>query len=160
MFNILTRYRGVNQKISPRRKSKRVSPRKIRKSKRVSPRKSKRVSPRKIRKSKRASSRKSKKRKSRIQLNGDHLSKYHDIEPLTIYTQEGCPACIKVKEVCNTNNIKFNILILKDQSEEERKKINNRTNNYSYVPVIFDKHYKFLGGVPELQKIIENKMKK
>ena len=80
-------------------------------------------------------------------------------QPLTIYTDKGCGACTEVKELCDKNNIKYNALELKEQSDDKRKEINKKTNNYRYVPVIFDNEQNFLGGLKELKNII-NKMKK
>ena len=73
-------------------------------------------------------------------------------EPLTIYTQEGCGACIKVKQMCDDNGIKFNAYNRRDHEE----KVLKESNGYNYVPVIFDSHGKFIGGMPELEKLIND----
>ena len=64
---------------------------------------------------------------------------------------EGCGACIYVKKLCNEKGIKFNAFNRKDYEE----KVNKESNGYKYVPAIFDSHGKFIGGTPELEKLIQ-----
>jgi glutaredoxin len=71
-------------------------------------------------------------------------------EPLIIYTKDGCPACIKVKKMCNEKGIKFKTF---NRLDYEDKVIKN-SNNYKYVPAIFDSRGVFIGGTPELEKLI------
>ena len=73
-------------------------------------------------------------------------------QPLTIYTEVGCNACKDVKKLCKNNNIaytEYNRNLYKD-------KVNKMTGNYKYVPVIIDGKGRFIGGKPELEKIIKN----
>jgi len=71
-------------------------------------------------------------------------------EPLIIYTKEGCPACVKVQKMCNEKGIKFKIFNRVDYED----KVNKNSNNYRYVPAIFDSRGIFIGGTPELEKLI------
>lgn len=72
--------------------------------------------------------------------------------PLTIYTRDGCPACKNAIILCKKYNIQYEKLLRSDHE----KKVNELTNNYKYVPVIFDKNFNFIGGYTELKKLLEN----
>ena len=71
-------------------------------------------------------------------------------EPLSIYTQEGCPACKKVKKICKENEISCKFYNRKDHEEY----VSKNSNNYMYVPAIFNREGEFIGGTPELENII------
>ena len=77
------------------------------------------------------------------------LSKVND--PLTIYTDDGCGACQKLKELLSKKGIKFNSYLRKDHEEE----VQELTNGYKYIPVIIDRNKKFIGGFRDIQKILE-----
>ena len=68
-------------------------------------------------------------------------------QPLLIYTKDGCNGCIKAKNICNEKGIKFKTFNRKDYED----KVNKNSNNYKYVPAIFDSKGKFIGGTPELE---------
>jgi len=70
-------------------------------------------------------------------------------QPLLIYTKDGCNGCIKAKNICNEKGIKFKSFNRKDYED----KVNKNSNNYKYVPAIFDSKGKFIGGTPELEKL-------
>jgi glutaredoxin len=70
-------------------------------------------------------------------------------QPLLIYTKDGCNGCIKAKNICNEKGIKFKSFNRKDYED----KVNKNSNNYKYVPAIFDSKGKFIGGTPELERL-------
>ena len=70
--------------------------------------------------------------------------------PVTVYTKEGCPYCIRAIELLKKHNIRYEKF---DRSDNENL-VNKLTNNYKYVPVIIDGNGKFIGGYKELQKIL------
>lgn len=72
--------------------------------------------------------------------------------PLTIYTRDGCPACINTVKLLKKYNIEYKKLKRSDNT----KLVNKITNNYKYVPVIIDRNGKFIGGYQELQQILIN----
>lgn len=78
-------------------------------------------------------------------------NKYGLYEPLTIYTKEGCGACVEAKRICTEKGIKFSSF----KKEDFEEKIKKDTNGYKYVPVIFDSSGKFIGGAIDLKKIVD-----
>ena len=72
------------------------------------------------------------------------------IGPLTVYTANGCGACQKTKDLLKEKGISFNEYLRKEHEEE----INKLTNGYKYVPVIIDENKNFIGGFPEIQKLL------
>ena len=79
------------------------------------------------------------------------------IQPLTIYTSEGCPACVDAKALCKRKGIKFRVLDRRKHSKE----VNERTGNCRYVPNIFNAKKEYIGGNEVLIKLTkETKDKK
>lgn len=71
-------------------------------------------------------------------------------EPLIVYGSEGCDACEDMKDFLNKNNIKYKYYIRKDYDE----KVSRLSNNYKYVPAVFNSKHVFLGGRPEVKKLL------
>ena len=67
----------------------------------------------------------------------------------TIYTQDGCGACIRAKDLLDKRGFKYRSYVRKDHEELVTK----LTNNYEYVPVVFDGD-KFIGGYKDLEKYL------
>jgi len=132
-------YRKSKIKTKPRKSLKRSRPKSKRKSlKRYRP-KSKRKSLKRSRpKSKRKSLKRSKSKTSNVIY--------------TIYTKEGCPYCRNTKDLLKLNKKKFKEIKVTDKNKEIiYKKIDTKTNNYRYFPIIFKKN-KFIGGFSDLDK--------
>jgi len=124
---------------SKRKSLKRSRPKYKRKSLKRSRPKSKRKSLKKSRpKSKRKSLKRSKSKTSTVIY--------------TIYTKEGCPYCKNTKDLLKLNKKKFKEIKVTDKNKEIiYKKIDTKTNNYRYFPIIFKKN-KFIGGFSDLDK--------
>ena len=71
--------------------------------------------------------------------------------PLTVYTDDGCHACQKVKELLQNKGIEFKSYLRKDHEDEVQK----LTNGYKYIPVVIDRNNKFIGGFQDIQKILQ-----
>lgn len=70
----------------------------------------------------------------------------------TIYTKDGCPYCKNTKDLLKLNKKKFKEIKVTDKNKEIiYKKIDTKTNNYRYFPIIFKKN-KFIGGFSDLDK--------
>ena len=67
----------------------------------------------------------------------------------TIFTQDGCGACGRAKDMLDKRGIQYNSYVRNDYEELVTK----LTNNYDYVPVIFDGD-KFIGGYNDLEKYL------
>jgi glutaredoxin len=106
---------------------------KPKKSKRVNKSKSKRVN----------KSKRSKSKKSQIKID------------YTIYSIEGCPFCAEAKKLIRKNKLKYKEIKVNDKNKEKiYKKIDSKTDNYRYFPIIFKKN-KFIGGFKELSDLLE-----
>jgi len=106
---------------------------KPKKSKRVNKSKSKRVN----------KSKRSKSKKSQIKID------------YTIYSIEGCPFCADAKQLIRKNKLKYKEIKVNNKNKENiYKKIDSKTNNYRYFPIIFKKN-KFIGGFKELSDLLE-----
>jgi glutaredoxin len=134
------------ENIKKPKKSKRVNKSKSKrvnksKSKRVNKSKSKRVNKSK---SKRVNkSKRSKSKKSQIKID------------YTIYSIEGCPFCAEAKKLIRKNKLKYKEIKVNDKNKEKiYKKIDSKTDNYRYFPIIFKKN-KFIGGFKELSDLLE-----
>ena len=127
----------------PSRRRRKMSKSKSRRRRKMSKSKSRRR--RKMSKSKSYRFKSKKRVESRFRFNTNEKIS----EPLSIYTQEGCGACIEAKKICNEKGIKFNSFNRKDYEEKVKKD----SNGYKYVPAIFDSNGKFIGGIPELQEL-------
>lgn len=114
--------------------------------------------PRKSRKPKRSikrsikRSRKSKSRKLKRSMKS-RKAKSVKISDFTIYSKSGCPSCQNAKDLFKNKKIKFKEIKVTDKNIENiYKKIDKKTNNYRYFPIIFKKN-KFIGGFAELEKM-------
>ena len=96
----------------------------------------------------RVTSRRNNRVKSRVKSrDGCWFSKSGKLyQPLTIYTSRGCPACKDAINLCEQKGIKYKTLDRKDHEEE----VNIKTDNYKYVPVIFNSKGEFIGGNQQL----------
>jgi glutaredoxin 3 len=145
-----------------RRKSPNGSRRKSPKKKSKSPNGSRRKSPKKKykspngsrRKYPNGSRRKSPKKKSKSP-NGSRRKSPKVSKRKTeyiIYSKEGCPYCISAKELLKSNRINFKEIKVTDSNIKKiYKKIDTKTNNYRYFPIIF-KNNVFIGGFSDLDK--------
>lgn len=69
-----------------------------------------------------------------------------------IYTKDGCGFCKKAKDYLRTKGKKYKeIIVTEDNKDSIYKKIDFKTDNYRYFPVIF-KDKIFIGGYTELEK--------
>lgn len=122
---------------------------KPKRSKRVNKSKSKRVKSKRVNKSKRSKSKRvnktkrSKSKKSQIKID------------YTIYSIEGCPFCADAKQLIRKNKLKYKEIKVNNKNKEKiYKKIDSKTNNYRYFPIIFKKN-KFIGGFKELSDLLK-----
>jgi glutaredoxin len=84
---------------------------------------------------------------------GNDVKKSTDIiQPLSIYTKEGCPACSDVKKLCDKNGIKYKSYDRREYSDY----VNKNTGNCRYVPNIFNANKEYIGGNEDLIKILKN----
>ena len=68
-----------------------------------------------------------------------------------IYSKEGCPYCKDAKELLKSKNILFKEIKITDSNIQNiYKKIDSKTKNYRYFPIIF-KNDIFIGGFSELK---------
>ena len=72
-------------------------------------------------------------------------------QPLTIYTDPECPACVDVKKLCDKKGIKYIAFNRKDHSEYVKK----RTGNCRFVPNIFNSKKEYIGGNQDLLKLTQ-----
>ena len=136
-----------------RRRSKKTSrKRKTSNSRRLGSRRlrSRRLRSNRRRRSKKTSRRRRSVKNDKVNFRFDLKNDKVIYEPLIIYTKEGCPACVRIKKICNEKGIKFKTFNRLDYED----KVNKNSNNYKYVPAIFDSRGKFIGGTPELEKLI------
>jgi len=123
-----------------RRSRLRVRRRGRRRSKRSYRRRSRRRSPKRRRS----------RRTSRRRRSGRKLKKSTQLtQPLTIYTSEGCSACVSAKELCDKKGIKYCVLDRRKHSTE----VNKRTGNCRFVPNIFNANKEYIGGNEVLIKL-------
>jgi len=72
----------------------------------------------------------------------------------TIYSLDGCPYCEDAKQLLKNNNIKYKEIKVNNKNKDTiYKKIDSKTNNYRYFPIIFKKN-KFIGGFKELSNLL------
>ena len=67
-----------------------------------------------------------------------------------IYTKEGCPYCVLLKELLTSRRIKFKNIPI---TSSNREMLLKKTNNYKYIPIVFHKN-KFIGGYDNVVKIL------
>ena len=135
-------------------KSKRVNKSK---SKRVNKSKSKRVNKSKSKRVNKSKSKRVNKSKSkRVNKSKRSKSKKSQIKiDYTIYSIEGCPFCAEAKKLIRKNKLKYKEIKVNDKNKEKiYKKIDSKTDNYRYFPIIFKKN-KFIGGFKELSDLLE-----
>ena len=137
-----------------RRSRLRVRRRGRRRSKRSYRRRSRRRSPKRRRSRRtsrrRRSGRRRSRRTSRRRRSGRKLKKSTQLtQPLTIYTSEGCSACVSAKELCDKKGIKYCVLDRRKHSTE----VNKRTGNCRFVPNIFNANKEYIGGNEVLIKL-------
>lgn len=65
----------------------------------------------------------------------------------TVYTLEGCPYCIKSKDLLRSFNFPFSEIIVHRQDKDEIK----RQFNHKSFPIIYDNKGEFIGGYQDLQ---------
>lgn len=66
-----------------------------------------------------------------------------------IYTTPTCPFCIRAKMLLNNKSVNFEEISYHGLSNEERKALSQKTNNYRTVPQIFIGDT-FVGGYDQL----------
>ena len=94
------------------------------------------------------------KRNDRTQI--DLKDKYRNLEnskiKYTIYSLDKCNACFKAKELLKNKNLLYKeIKVNYEDKDKIFKKLEKKTNNYRYCPIIFHKK-KFIGGFVDLEK--------
>ena len=107
--------------------------------------------------SKRRSRKRRSRRNSRKQNNKKVVMKFVTIkkstnllQPLTIYTAEGCPACADIIKLCVKKGIKYKAFDRRQYSEY----VNKNTGNCRYVPNIFNSREEYLGGNDDVMKLM------
>lgn len=79
--------------------------------------------------------------------------KYSGVYDYIIYSKEGCPYCKNAKELLKKNRKTFKEIKVTDKNITQiYSKIDKKTKNYRYFPIIFKKN-KFIGGFEDLKKI-------
>jgi glutaredoxin 3 len=79
--------------------------------------------------------------------------RYSKTSDYTIYSKEGCPYCKNAKELLKKNRKTFKeIKVTNKNITQIYSKIDKKTKNYRYFPIIFKKN-KFIGGFEDLKKI-------
>jgi glutaredoxin 3 len=79
--------------------------------------------------------------------------RYSQTYDYTIYSKEGCPYCKNAKELLKKNQKTFKEIKVTDKNITQiYSKIDKKTKNYRYFPIIFKKN-KFIGGFEDLKKI-------
>ena len=69
----------------------------------------------------------------------------------TIYSLEGCSACVKTKELFKSKSIRYKEIPVNDKNlNSVYAEIDSKTNGYRYFPIIF-KDGKFIGGYADLK---------
>lgn len=96
------------------------------------------------------------KRNERTQI--DLKDKYRNLEngryKYTIYSLDNCSSCFKAKELLKKKNLSYKEIPVKYEDKDKiLKKLEEKTNNYRYYPIIFHKK-KFIGGFVDLEKEI------
>ncbi len=70
----------------------------------------------------------------------------------TVYTKVGCGYCRKAKALLRKYGFKYNEIKLTDKNKDEiYAKIDKKTKDYRYFPIIFCNN-RFIGGYTELEK--------
>jgi len=100
-------------------------------------------------------------------------SKKRSKDKIHIYGRDSCPFCIKAKQLCDEkkqlykfNDVEKKANLRKDFEEKlrvaisemnakEKKRKGIENDEYPYVPAIFNKNYKFIGGYGELEKYLK-----
>lgn len=73
---------------------------------------------------------------------------------IQIYSKENCPHCVTAKELTKSKGLDFEVLMLGvDYSREDMMVLAPKART---VPQVFDDG-DLIGGVPELQKYLENR---
>ena len=75
-------------------------------------------------------------------------SKRPNVYDYEIYTKEGCPYCVLIKELLTSRRIKFKNIPI---TLSNRNMLLKKTNNYRYIPIVFYKN-KFIGGYDDVFK--------
>ncbi len=65
----------------------------------------------------------------------------------TVYTLNGCPYCIKSKDLLRSLNFPFSEIVVRKEDKEE---IKHQFNHKSF-PIIYSNKGKFIGGYQDLQ---------
>ena len=69
-----------------------------------------------------------------------------------MYSINGCKYCVDAKNLIKEQGFNFKeILLTGDNMDETYRKIDSKTNNYRFFPMIF-KGGRFIGGYKELKK--------
>lgn len=90
-----------------------------------------------------------------IRKKAKNMPKPSDNTNWTIYGVKKCPYCVKAKELAKEKEIDHvYVNIEKYMTKGEFKQIMaNKTDNYNFVPIIFNKN-KFIGGFTQMESIL------
>jgi glutaredoxin len=89
----------------------------------------------------------------------DLKDKYRNLEntgvEYTIYSQDGCPYCLKAKKLLEGKNFKYKEIKVEYENKDKIfEKLEEKTDGYRYFPIIFYKK-KFIGGFADLEKYLK-----
>ncbi len=77
-------------------------------------------------------------------------SAHLDAQRVVVYSKDGCPYCVRAKELLTSKNIKYQVIDVTGK-QEEREALHERTGSKT-VPQIFIDDV-FIGGCTELIKL-------